>query len=143
QATGRNPEVVRIGAAVDTGHNHRGIDGSGFRHEVGAGDRALGVLVSRLAPRQKPVGIELALAAAGDLARGRPFLLAAGGEAAAGDAVRLVGALADPRSAYAAADVVLGLGTSLLRGMAHGRPAVALGVDGPAERGGPPPVGGR
>jgi glycosyltransferase involved in cell wall biosynthesis len=150
QATGRNPEVVRIGAAVDTGHNHPGIDGSGFRDEVGAGDGALGVLVSRLAPRQKPVGIELALAAAAELARRRPFLLVVVGdgrlrpevEAAAGDAVRLVGALADPRPAYAAADVVLGLGTSLLRGMAHGRPAVALGVDGAAEAVGPSTLGG-
>lgn len=43
------------------------------------------------------------------------------------EAVVLVGALADPRPAYAAADVGLAMGGSALRVMAHGCPLVVLG----------------
>ena len=43
------------------------------------------------------------------------------------EAVLLSGALADPRPAYAAADIGLGMGGSALRVMAHGRPLVVLG----------------
>ncbi len=40
------------------------------------------------------------------------------------------GSLADPVPAYAAADVVLGMGSSVLRGMAFAKPAIVLGADG-------------
>lgn len=40
------------------------------------------------------------------------------------------GSLPDPSAAYAAADVVLGMGGSVLRGMAYGKPAIVLGADG-------------
>jgi L-malate glycosyltransferase len=43
------------------------------------------------------------------------------------EAVLLTGALADPRPAYAAADVGLAMGGSALRVMAHGCPLVVLG----------------
>lgn len=46
------------------------------------------------------------------------------------DAVLLTGALADPRPAYAAADIGLAMGGSALRVMAHGRPLVVLGNHG-------------
>ncbi|MFZ4790775.1 MAG: glycosyltransferase family 4 protein [Candidatus Competibacteraceae bacterium] len=42
-------------------------------------------------------------------------------------AVVLTGALLDPRPAYAAADIVVGMGGSALRGMAFGKPVVIVG----------------
>ncbi len=39
----------------------------------------------------------------------------------------LAGALLDPRPAYAAADIVVGMGGSALRGMAFGKPVVIVG----------------
>lgn len=46
------------------------------------------------------------------------------------EAVRVVGSLIDPDPAYAAADIVLGMGSSALKGMAHGRPLVVQGEGG-------------
>jgi L-malate glycosyltransferase len=43
------------------------------------------------------------------------------------NAVILAGALLDPRPAYAAADVVVGMGGSALRGMAFGKPVIIVG----------------
>ena len=45
-------------------------------------------------------------------------------------AVLLTGSMLDPRPAYAAADVVLGMGGSAIRALAHGKPLVVLGADG-------------
>jgi hypothetical protein len=45
-------------------------------------------------------------------------------------AVIIYGPLEDPRPAYAAADVVLGMGGSALRGMAFAKPLVVLGTRG-------------
>ena len=41
------------------------------------------------------------------------------------DVISLLGASLDPRSAYAAADVVLGMGSSALRALSIGRPVIA------------------
>jgi glycosyltransferase involved in cell wall biosynthesis len=46
------------------------------------------------------------------------------------NAVILTGALIDPRPAYAAADVMIGMGGSILRGMAFGKPCIVLGEQG-------------
>ena len=43
-------------------------------------------------------------------------------------AVVLTGELVDPRPAYAAADIVVGMGSSALRGMAFGKPVVVVGA---------------
>ena len=45
-------------------------------------------------------------------------------------AVLLTGALVDPRPAYAAANIVIGMGGSALRGMAFGKPVIIVGVGG-------------
>jgi glycosyltransferase involved in cell wall biosynthesis len=45
-------------------------------------------------------------------------------------AVVLTGARLDPRSAYAAADIVVGMGGSALRGMAFGKPVIIVGEQG-------------
>lgn len=42
-------------------------------------------------------------------------------------AVVLTGAMLDPRPAYAAADIVVGMGGSALRGMAFGKPVIVVG----------------
>ena len=122
------------------------VDGAAFRsqHRVGADQLAL-VVVSRLVSWLKLDGLRRTVAAAGDLA-GLPVRLLVVGEGSAyaelaeqGDAVNrragrevvtLVGGMLDPRPAYAAADVVLGMGGSVLRGMAFGKPAVVLGEGG-------------
>jgi glycosyltransferase involved in cell wall biosynthesis len=45
-------------------------------------------------------------------------------------AIILTGALLDPRPAYAAADVVVGMGGSALRGMAFAKPLIVVGIRG-------------
>jgi glycosyltransferase involved in cell wall biosynthesis len=45
-------------------------------------------------------------------------------------AVSLTGALVDPRPAYAAADIVIGMGGSALRGMAFAKPVIVVGEQG-------------
>ena len=49
------------------------------------------------------------------------------------EVVVMVGMLADPRGAYAASDVILGMGGSALRGLAFGKALVVLGTRGYAE----------
>lgn len=44
--------------------------------------------------------------------------------------IRIEGNLLDPRPAYAAADVVLGMGASALKGMAFGKPVIVQGAAG-------------
>ena len=45
-------------------------------------------------------------------------------------AVVFTGALLDPRAAYAAADIVVGIGSSALRGMAFAKPVIVVGEQG-------------
>jgi glycosyltransferase involved in cell wall biosynthesis len=74
----------------------------------------LRLLVAGVGPRSADVA---ARAAAVDAALGRR-------------AVVVAGPLDDPRPAYDAADVVLGMGSSVLRGMAFGKPVVVQGERG-------------
>ncbi|HEX5493043.1 MAG TPA: glycosyltransferase, partial [Mycobacteriales bacterium] len=141
---------------VDTRANHPGHDGAEFRAQHGLpADAPLVVVVSRLAPELKLEGLLAACQAVGDLSDDRsgtggaagsgPRLVVVGdgparaeveraaarANAAAGaPVVTLTGALADPRGAYAAADVVLGMGGSALRGLAFGKPLVVQGERG-------------
>jgi glycosyltransferase involved in cell wall biosynthesis len=145
KARAKGMTIHVMAAPVDTDSNHPGIDGSAFRAEHTPEGGALLVVVSRLVSHPKVLGIERAISAAGLLAD-RPVRLVIVGDGAersqyeeraatvnrrAGrDVVRLVGVRRDPRAAYAAADVVLGMATSVLRGMAIGRPAIVLGREG-------------
>ena len=45
-------------------------------------------------------------------------------------AVTMIGELLDPRPAYAAADIVIGMGGSALRGAAFGKPVIVVGANG-------------
>lgn len=61
-------------------------------------------------------------------------------EELAPDRIHLPGAMIDPNPAFAAADVVLGSGGSVLRGMAHAKATITLGRNGFASTMGPDTV---
>ncbi|WP_406280276.1 glycosyltransferase family 4 protein [Embleya sp. NBC_00896] len=105
------------------------------------------VLVSRLAKHLKQEHLERTMDAVARLSAeltGLRLVLVGGGsierelQARAarlnGDlgrrAIVLTGGMADPRPAYALADVVVGMGSSALRGMAFGKPTVVVGEEG-------------
>lgn len=127
------------------------VDAPAFRaeHGIGPDDTVVGV-VSRLEPDMKAEGIARAMRAVGILAPGmdageRLRLLVVGdgpsraelggvaeqvNDALGYRAVVMTGALGDPRAAYAAADIALGMGGSALRAMAFAKPLVVLGIQG-------------
>lgn len=132
---------------VDLRHDGRGrVDAHGFRagHSIGAGD-LLAVIVSRLEPDMKAEGIRRAIDTVAGSADPRLRLAVVGTGPSAAEltqraasanhragraAVIMAGPLIDPRPAYAAADLLMGMGGSALRGMAYGRPLIVLGTQG-------------
>jgi glycosyltransferase involved in cell wall biosynthesis len=132
---------------IDVEGDHPAIDGTAFRRDCGVEDeRMLVVTVSRLAIDLKLDALVQAIDAADVLAGRLPVRLAivGGGPAAAAlegraaevnrrwgrDVVSFLGAMSDPRPAYAAADVVVGMGSSALRALSIGRPVVVQGEEG-------------
>jgi glycosyltransferase involved in cell wall biosynthesis len=121
------------------------VDSAAFRRAHGLdADIVVGV-VSRLEPTMKADGIELAMGAVRSMDDPRIQLFVTGdgpsftalndlAHQANSDlgrrAVVMTGPLADPRPAYAAADIALGMGGSALRAMAFGKPLIVLGVRG-------------
>ncbi len=122
------------------------VDGHPFRqrHGIGPDEIVIGV-VSRLEPDMKAEGVLRAIRALRLLADDRLRLVVTGGGPSQPDvaaeaeranaalgrpAVVLTGPMDDPRAAYAAADIALGMGGSALRAMAFGRPLVVLGIKG-------------
>ena len=146
-STGRQAVEVLV-PPVDTVLNApEAAHGEAFRklHGIAAGELVL-VTVSRLHRLLKSeslfasietvrtIGHELPLRLVivgdGDL---RPQLEHAAAEAnedLGRDAVTLTGEMIDPRCAYAAADIVVGMGGSALRGMAFAKPTIIMGEDG-------------
>ena len=140
--------VAVIEPPVDVVENAPGVaDVAAFKRAHGLDPDALTVVcVSRLAAELKLEGLLAAADVAGRLAEpsGMQLVIAGDGpsrdevaaaaeraNAAAGRrAVVLTGELRDPRPAYAAADVALGMGGSALRAMAFGRPLVVQGEHG-------------
>jgi glycosyltransferase involved in cell wall biosynthesis len=136
---------------VDTEKNRPGVvDTAEFLDEFALDDGVLNVVVvSRLVGWMKQEGIERAITAVGNLAETTPMRLVVVGDGTAADALRahadavnarvgrrvalLTGALMDPRPAYQAADIVIGMGGSALRGMAFGKPLIVLGEQGFSE----------
>lgn len=120
--------------------------GRRFRAEVGIGDDEVAVVVvGRVDADLKEEGLRHAVAAVGRLDHPAVRLVVVGDgnafarvaadaeemNAALGrPAVVMTGARQDPRPAYDAADVALGMGGSALRALAHGRPLVVLGQNG-------------
>lgn len=121
--------------------------GDGFRSELGvAPDELMVVVVSRFARALKQEGLETAVRAAARLAPQHRMRLVLVGDGpampelraladqtngrAGREVVVLTGERIDPRPAYASADVILGMGGSLLRAMAFGKPCIVQGEHG-------------
>lgn len=118
------------------------------RKELGiCGSALLLVVVGRIVPELKLEGLLAACEAAGQLttegvhahllvvgdgsARERVAAAAEVANARAGHRiVHLTGELQDPRSAYAAADIVLGMGGSAIRGLSFSKPLIVQGEKG-------------
>lgn len=136
---------------VDTEGDHPGVDGTAFRAEHGFDpDIPLIAMVCRLVPELKLEGLLAACDAVGQLASaGRKVQLAIVGDGRSRDeiaaradrandsagskVVTLTGEVSDPRPAYAAADILIGMGGSALRGMSFGKPLVVVGERGYSE----------
>jgi glycosyltransferase involved in cell wall biosynthesis len=123
------------------------VDVTGFRSRWGLYDDVPNIVcVSRLAHELKLEGILAAMDAVYQLSLARPVRLVIAGNGPAAGEVRaraaeinevagrrivvLTGELADPRPAYACAEVVLGMGGSALRGLSFGKPLVVQGERG-------------
>ncbi|MPZ93370.1 MAG: glycosyltransferase [Propionibacteriales bacterium] len=153
----RRGPVRCIEPPVDVDHD--AVDAPGVKPErfrdtwgIDPGVHTL-VLVSRLEQDLKVDGIERAIEAVPLLETDLPVQLVIVGDGAARPdldrramavnervgrrSVVLTGELPDPRSAYAAADLVLGMGSSILRGMSFGKPAIVVGRKGFSEPIGP------
>lgn len=134
--------------AVDVVHDAPGaVDTADFVRRVELDPAALTVVcVNRLAVELKLEGLLVAIDAIADLEWETPLQLVIVGdgearatvteraeranERAGRRAVVLTGAMSDPRPAYAAADLHLGMGTSALRAAAFGAPVVVQGENG-------------
>ncbi|WP_406195866.1 glycosyltransferase family 4 protein [Kitasatospora sp. NBC_01560] len=141
-------DISLIEPPVNTAADAPGrADGAAFRREHGIRDGELLLsIVTRLVPAlEKDAGAELTVDAVGRLDDPRVRLVvvgagpsleklrarAAGVNALLGrEAVLVPGQLADPRPAYQAADIILGMGGSALRGLAFGKPVVVHGAAG-------------
>lgn len=114
-------------------------------HDIDNVDHPRVVVVSRLDPLAKLEGILRTIDACAALeSLGVTLIIVGSGDALsdvqrAADrvnnciqrrAVVVTGSLYDPRPAYAAADIVVGMGGSALRGMAFEKPVVILGTNG-------------
>ena len=123
------------------------VDPRPFREQYGIGNGHITlVTVSRLDECMKGESLIRTLEVVRTLGRDLPLrlVLVGGGTAQAQlqrladeinkelrrPAVLLTGALLDPRPAYAAADIIIGMGGSALRGMAFAKPVIIVGEQG-------------
>jgi glycosyltransferase involved in cell wall biosynthesis len=143
----RSGQVHVVEPPVDTDIDRPGaVGGAEFRQRLGvAPDERLVVVVSRLAAQLKMDGLVAAMASVEESGiDGLRLAVVGTGPAEAAlttraaevnarlgrTAITMAGPLADPRPAYEAADVVLGMGSSALRGMAFAKPVIVLGEHG-------------
>lgn len=118
-----------------------------FRDQFGVDGARLNIVsVGRLAHELKLEGILTAIDVVGELAKTNKVRLVLVGDGPAREDVEravaavnrrcgpgtviLTGQIEDPRPAYAAADISLGMGGSALRALAYGKPLVVQGEDG-------------
>jgi glycosyltransferase involved in cell wall biosynthesis len=146
---GRRNAVDLLEPPIDTDAD-RPVDATRFiaEHDLNADALTVGI-VSRLSADLKLDSLERAIDAVSQLASEWPvrLVIVGGGEAldplsrraAAANArlgrqaIILTGPLMDPRPAYTAADIILGMGSSALRGMAFGKPVIVQGEAGFSE----------
>jgi glycosyltransferase involved in cell wall biosynthesis len=142
--TTQRSDVWVIEPPIDVERDNPEVDGSAFRRNYGLTDLDFVVVsVSRLALDLKLDALVRAIDAIEMLGSSYPVKLVLVGDGPARGAleeraravnhrlgrkaVLLVGETLDPRSAYAAADLVVGMGSSALRALAIGRPLVVQG----------------
>ncbi|WP_125778241.1 glycosyltransferase family 4 protein [Antribacter gilvus] len=152
EAVDRPGRTVLISPPVDTDADRpggadggSGADGAAFRRELGLADgEVLLGIVSRLDTDMKALPVEIAIDAVRHLGDGVTLAVVGTGDAEARlreraakvnaalgrEAVRLLGPTADPRPAYDASDMVLGMGGSAARALAFGTPLVVQGEAG-------------
>jgi glycosyltransferase involved in cell wall biosynthesis len=136
---------------VDVSENAPGIiDSSNLVNRIKAGtNEILVALVSRLVPNLKGESLYDSFDAIRSLGSSFPVRLLVVGEGEerpklkayadrindqiGREAITLFGPLVDPRPAYEAAHVVIGMGGSALRGMAFGKPVIVVGAGGFAQ----------
>jgi len=154
ELAGSQRRVDLISPPVDLDRdNRRAVDGTAFIAEWGLDPlHTRAVVVSRLDEEMKAKSVEVMIRAVERL--NQPALdLIVVGDGNAGERLRLVGqavnsavgrtvvtftgSMADPRPAYASADIVLGMGSSAARGLAFGKPLVVVGERGRSEAFGP------
>ncbi|NMO57794.1 glycosyltransferase family 4 protein [Actinoplanes sp. TBRC 11911] len=147
-AAGRRGPVYLIEPPVDVTANAPAHPVGDFRASFDLTDTSYVdiVVICRLVPELKLEGVLTAIDVVGDLARSLPLRLTVVGDGTARDAVAeraakanaragrravvLTGQLIDPRPAYAAADIMLGMGGSALRALAFAKPLVVQGEQG-------------
>lgn len=145
--TGRSP-IAFIPPPVDcVADAPDSVDGSAFRRRMGIADGEIAVVtVSRLDPDLKTESLQRTLEVAGQLGQRFPLRVIITGDGESRDMLEaraaeinaavgrpmivFSGAMLDPRPAYAAADIVVGMGGSAMRSMAFGKPTVIVGKDG-------------
>ncbi len=140
----RPGRTILISPPVDTDSDRPDAESaSAFRQTHGL-DGHLLVIVSRLDASMKALPVRVAIDAMRTLADEATLVVVGTGDEAASlrsygaaindavgrSAVRFLGAMADPRPAYAAADVMLGMGGSAARSLAFGKPLVVQGEAG-------------
>ena len=147
-ARSRHAEVHLLEPPIDTLRNAPGPDPRVARKEFGVDDGEFVVsLIGRLtASFDKAGGVLEAIAATDQLAERLPIRLLVAGDGPERDRVEgaaaavnrrtgrqtvlVTGDLLDPRPVYDAADVVLGMGSSALKGLAFAKPLVVQGPSG-------------
>lgn len=123
------------------------VDGQAFRHQFGIAESEIAIVtVSRLDPWMKSDSLHRTIDAVEVLGRSFPVRLVLVGDGGARGAleeralkvnaalgrkvVTFAGEMLDPRPAYQAADIVVGMGGSALRGMAFAKPVIIVGAAG-------------
>ena len=147
RALGRAPVGLLL-PPVDVHLNAPGsVDSRLFRDRYGLQPTDITIVtVSRLVAWLKAESIQHTIEAVGVLGKKEPvrFIVVGDGDARPAlerlasrvnaclgrEAVIFTGALLDPRPAYAAADIVVGMGGSSLRGMAFSKPVIVVGEGG-------------
>jgi glycosyltransferase involved in cell wall biosynthesis len=144
---GYRPRTYLLEPPVDTVANAPVAQTAPARARFGLGPNEIGIfVVCRLTPELKREGMLAAARVMGKIANTygmRLFIVGDGPSraeiqagadranlAAGREVVTLTGQMADPRDAYAASDIMLGMGGSALRAMAFGKPLVVQGERG-------------
>ena len=147
RSTGRR-RLSLVMPPVDLNRNAPGaVDCDPFKARFWLKDTDINIaIICRLSYWMKSEGVMRAIGAVRTLGRRYPLrlIIAGNGDARARldrlaretnkalgrPAIVLTGALLDPRPLYSAADIVIGMGGSALRGMAFGKPVIVVGEQG-------------